>query len=130
MPPRLFKSSPIWLQCCGAPKSESARGPTISFHKLRITFLAYLRITSGCVPIIWNSQLLRWLRPPHRKTIAANDSVTRLGNCLKILATKFLTKEALMFGDFTMGYFEKHHFLFKKSCVYFFRSFWKHLGYF
>ena len=38
------------------------------------------------------------------------NSVTRLGDICKFLVTKFLSKEAQIFGYF-LGYFEKRHFL-------------------
>ena len=39
----------------------------------------------------------------------ASSSVTRLGNFWKVLATKFIAKEAQMIYNF-LGYFEKPHY--------------------
>ena len=56
-------------------------------------------------------------------------SVTRLGDFLKFLATKFQVKEAQMIGNF-FGYFEKPHSYLKTALATFWATFGKKMGYF
>ena len=55
--------------------------------------------------------------------------MTRLGEFLKFLATKFLAKEAQMIGNF-LGYFEKPHSYVKTALATFGQLLEKKLGYF
>ena len=50
--------------------------------------------------------------------------MTRLGDFLKFLATKFLAKEAQMIGNF-LGYFEKPHSYVKTELATFWATFGK-----
>ena len=95
----------------------------IAGHQLRQIFeFQLVTLNSARRNINHNHQF-----PPY--LLGQEISVTRLGSFLIVLATKFLTKVAQIFGDF-FGNFKEHPCWIKNCNGYFLGSFCKFLGYF